>query len=418
MKAKFITKDIAQKVVQTAGSPVYAYDEASLKKQASNVLNFPNAFGLTARFAMKSSPNANILRLFDKLGLHIDASSGYEVERAIAAGIAAEKISLSTQQLPENIGDLLEKGIEVNACSLHQIEMIGKQKPGIKIGIRFNPGVGSGGTSKTNVGGPSSSFGIWHEDKDKVKELLSQFHLTAIRIHTHIGSGSDPKVWQKVSNMSLDLVGEFPSVNTLNLGGGYKVGRMPDEVSTDLFKIGAPVKEAFVHFKEKTGRELKLEIEPGTYLVANSCSIVATIQDMAETGNQGYNYIKADMGMTELLRPSLYAAQHPVIVYPEKDTCKTKEYVVVGHCCESGDLVTPLPDDPEGIGVRELPECAIGDLIIIDGTGAYCSSMSTKNYNSFPEAPEVIIRENGDIQIIRERQSLTDIFKNEVKVDL
>ena len=418
MNAQFLTKDLAQKVEKLVGSPAYVYDERSLRSQAQNVLTFPNAFGLNARFAMKSSPNANILRLFDSMGLYIDASSGYEVTRSIDAGISPDKISLSTQQLPKNIAELLDLGIEVNACSLYQLEQIGEKRPGTEVGIRFNPGVGSGGTSKTNVGGPSSSFGIWHENKDRVQSLLDKYKLKAIRIHTHIGSGSDPMVWQKVSHMSMDLVSHFPDVHTLNLGGGYKVGRMPDEISTDLQKVGTPVKDAFIAFKEKTGRELKLEIEPGTYLVGNSCSILASIQDMTETGSEGYSFIKADMGMTELLRPSLYAAQHPVIVYPELETGKKKSYVVVGHCCESGDLVTPLPDDPEGIGTRELPECQIGDLIVIDGAGAYCSSMSAKNYNSFPEAPEVMIRESGEVQIIRSQQKLSEIYKNEIKIEI
>lgn len=73
------------------------------------------------------------------------------------------------------------------------------------------------------MGGPSSSFGIWHEQKDLVKELAAKYDVKIVRIHTHIGSGSDPDVWQSVAGMSLDLVREFPDVTTLNLGGGYKV---------------------------------------------------------------------------------------------------------------------------------------------------------------------------------------------------
>ena len=100
--------------------------------------------------------------------------------------------------------------------------------------MRFNPGRGSGGTAKTNVGGPAASFGIWHELKDQVKELVEKYNLNVFRIHTHIGSGSDPKVWQDVTTDSLNLVREFPTVKVLNLGGGYKVGRMSHEQSTDL----------------------------------------------------------------------------------------------------------------------------------------------------------------------------------------
>ncbi|CAM9275844.1 unnamed protein product, partial [Laminaria digitata] len=169
-------------------------------------------------------------------------------------------------------------GVGINACSLSQLRRLAQEAPGSSVGVRFNPGLGSGGTKSTNVGGPSSSFGIWYEWADEVKEICAGGDLTVSRVHTHIGSGSDPAVWQKVSGMSLDLVRQFPDVTTLNLGGGYKTGRMSGEESTDLQAIGAPVKGDFVKFAEETGRELKLEIEPGTFLVANAGSMVCTVQ--------------------------------------------------------------------------------------------------------------------------------------------
>lgn len=93
---------------------------------------------------------------------------------------------------------------------------------------------------------------------------------------------------------------------------------MSGEQSTDLQAIGAPVKGDFEAFKEETGRELKLEIEPGTFLVANAGSLVCTVQDVVSTGSTGYEFIKLDAGMTELLRPSLYGALHPLVVMPAK----------------------------------------------------------------------------------------------------
>lgn len=78
--------------------------------------------------------------------------------------------------------------------------------PTKQIGLRFNPGVGSGGTGKTNVGGPSSAFGIWHELLQEVKGVVAKHKLQVVRIHTHIGSGSDPDVWQNVATLSLNLV--------------------------------------------------------------------------------------------------------------------------------------------------------------------------------------------------------------------
>lgn len=412
---RFLNSEITRTLREEFGSPVYVYHLPSLEAQAQAALAFPNAYGLTVRYAMKAAPNAAILQVFSRLGLHIDASSGYEVRRAVAAGIPASHISLSTQELPADFAELVELGIRFNACSLNQLDTYGRLFPGSPCGVRFNPGLGSGGTGKTNVGGPHSSFGIWHQWAGQVEEILAEYDLVAERIHTHIGSGSDPAVWEKVSGMSLDLVRRFETVNTLNLGGGYKVGRMPDEVSTDLGKIGTPVKAAFEQLARETGRKIHLEIEPGTFLVANACAIVCTAQDVISTGGaDGMDFIKLDAGMTEILRPSLYASQHPIIVIPEEPEDTTREYLVVGHCCESGDILTPGPDDPESLQPRTLAHARPGDIVVIEGAGAYCAGMSAKNYNSFPEAAEVLLDADNVGHLIRRRQTLEQITQNEI----
>jgi diaminopimelate decarboxylase len=411
---RFLDYTTARAVDANFGTPVYVYDQEALEANAAAVLAFPNAYGLTARYAMKASPNAAILKIFAKAGFHFDASSGHEVHRAMAAGITAEKISLSAQELPADLGDLLDAGLRFNACSLAQLERFGQLKPGGQVGIRINPGAGSGGNNRTNVGGPSSSFGIWHEWIPQVKELLSKYSLTAVRIHTHIGSGSDPGVWLKVARMNFDLVRQFHDVVTLNLGGGYKVGRMPDEKSTDLQIVGAPVKAKFEEFAAETGRRIHLEVEPGTYLVANACALLAKVQDVVSTGEGGYDFIKLNTGMTELLRPSIYGAQHPISLLQGMEKEVTKDYVVVGHCCESGDILTPAPGDPELLATRKLPLAEIGDFCVIDGSGAYASAMAPKHYNSYPEAPEVMLDAGQTPHLIRRRQKLEDIWANEV----
>ena len=415
-KLNFLTPSQTEDVRQTVGTPAYVYDERTLKRQASLVLAFPNAYGLTVRYAMKASPNAAILRIFDACGLHFDASSGWECDRAVKAGIQPGKISLSTQEMPsrQDFTRLYESGIHFNACSLSQLETFGSLFPGRELGVRFNPGLGSGGTSKTNVGGPASSFGIWHTFIPEVQELARKYRLRIVRIHTHIGSGSDPLVWQKTAELSIGMVRQFPDATVLNLGGGYKVGRMASEKTTNLQEIGQPILEKFKALQAETGRSIRLEIEPGTFLAANSCSLVTTIQDVVHTGTDGYHFLKLDAGMTEILRPALYAAQHPLIVVPKKETSETMDYVVVGHCCESGDLLSPTPENSGELGPRKLTKAAIGDLCVVEGAGAYCSALSAKNYNSFPEAAEVLLRENGELVLIRRRQTLDQIVQNEI----
>ncbi|MCB1121111.1 MAG: diaminopimelate decarboxylase [Verrucomicrobiae bacterium] len=412
---RFLTPDQCRQIAREYRTPAYVYDEASLKRAAERVLAFPAPFGFTGRYAMKACPTAAILTLFRDWGLHFDASSGFEVLRAIHAGIPAGRISLSSQEFPENITDLVNLGITVNACSLKQLDEFGDAFPGGQVGLRVNPGVGSGGTKKTNVGGPSSSFGIWFELLDEAQALIDKHSLQVFRIHSHIGSGSDPDVWVKAVGLTLNQVRRFPGVTHVNLGGGFKVGRMPDEVSTDLQVVGEPVRQALLDFAAETGRELHLEIEPGTFLVANAGCLLASVQDKTSTGEKGHVFLKLDTGMTEILRPTLYAAQHPMTVVPlEAETREDESVIVVGHCCESGDLLTPDPSDPGLLKERLLTKAEIGDLLAIDGAGAYCSAMPGKNYNSFPEVPEILLRETGELVLIRKRQTPDQVYQNEV----
>lgn len=430
----FMTAETAGACLELAGSPTYAYSLQKLEDSVQDCLDFPNMYGLTVRYAMKACPNSAILKYFHSRGIHIDASSGFEVQRAMSAGIPPENISLSTQELPTNFQELITAGIKVNACSVSQVERIGKafEGTGQKIGIRVNPGTGSGGFSsstsgfsKTNVGGPASSFGIWHKllEDGTVPDLVSKYGLTVERIHTHIGSGSDPAIWQQVASKSLSFCALWSTVETLNLGGGYKVGRIEGEVTTDLQTIGKPVSEAFEQFaKENDERKLTLEIEPGTYLVAMSGALISTVQDKVfTTGDGSHTFLKLDSGMTDVLRPSLYGAVHPMTIFPasgktEDIGTETEDVIVVGHCCESGDLMTPKPGEPEDLARRTLRKAEIGDIFVMDGSGAYCAGMSTKNYNSFPEAPEVMIDFDGKPHVIRHRQPLEQIYQNEVDV--
>lgn len=124
-KSNFLNNKLVRELKESYGSPIYVYDENSLVSQATKALSFPNAFGLTVRYAMKASPNAAILHIFKSLNVNFDASSGYEIERAVKAGVSPSSISLSSQELPHNFKELIESGIEFNACSLNQLESFG-----------------------------------------------------------------------------------------------------------------------------------------------------------------------------------------------------------------------------------------------------------------------------------------------------
>ena len=394
------------------GTPLFIYSEAQIKKACREVLAFPNAYGLTVRYAIKANPLKSFIQIADSLGVHFDASSEFEVARILAAGISPEKIQLTAQQFPEKYLNLFEDDkIRFNACSLHQLEMFGRSFPGRDVSVRLNPGLGSGSNRKTNVGGPSSSFGIWFEYLDEIRTIAERYDLKIKRVHSHIGSGTDPEVWKKVARMTLEWAVTFEDVDTVNLGGGFKVARMSDEKSTCLQETGEVIRKEFVRVKEQTGRELKLEIEPGTYIAANSGVHIAKVDDITDTGSDGYMFLKLNTGMDAITRPALYAARHPMIVVSQNPSGNTEEYIVTGHCCESGDVFTL--GEGEILSPRKMSSATSGDLVVIEGSGAYCSSMNLRNYNSFPACAEIMLSEKGDFKLVRKGESLEDVLSRE-----
>ncbi|MFA7195000.1 MAG: diaminopimelate decarboxylase [Candidatus Neomarinimicrobiota bacterium] len=413
---KFLTPDLVRQIAAAYGTPVYVYSEAVLRKSAQTALAFPNAYGLTVRYAIKANSTGAILSLFNSMGIHFDASSSYEVHRLLLNGVHPSRIQLTAQELAPDLKELVERGILFNACSLHQLETYGKCRPGRDVSIRINPGIGSGHSNRTNVGGPSSSFGIWIDHLKDVTALADTYRLRITKLHSHIGSGSDPRVWKKVVGMNLDAVRALPDVTVLNMGGGFKIGRMPEEHTTDLRVIGDSVKPLFEQFFAETGRKIALEIEPGTWLAAAGGALITAIDDKVDTGKEGYIFLKTDTGMSEILRPTLYGARHMIRHVPRtgEPSADRESVVIVGHACESGDILTPVPGDSEGVDTLTLPKAAIGDYLVIEDAGAYCASMCAVNYNSFPQAAEVMLRENGETTLIRKRQTLEQMLQNEL----
>jgi len=407
-----LSAEHAAQVRDRFATPCYVYVRGALEAAARRTLAFPAPFGLTVRYAMKANPSRGVLELFRGLGLHVDASSDHEVERALRAGFPAGSIQLTSQMPSRRLAEHLARGVLFNACSLHQLEAFGLAAHGQSVSVRMNPGLGSGSTNRTNTGGPASSFGIWHEHLGEVKAIAERFDIKITRLHSHIGSGTDPEVYKRVTRMTLDLASKLPDVGVVNLGGGFKVGRMPGEPSADLADVGAHVAQELTAFRDRDGRSLGLEIEPGTYLVANAGLVVATCVDVVDTGHDGYLFAKLDTGMPEVTRPSLYGAQHPIHVLAQGR--EEADVIFVGPCCESGDILTPAPGDPEALAPRRVPRPQIGDLVIVGGAGAYCAAMSTINYNSYPQAPEVMLEPDGALRLLRRRQDLDQVWGNEV----
>jgi diaminopimelate decarboxylase len=430
-KTPLTTENIAA-AAKLAGTPCYLYDEASIRSRCREVLAMPNAFGLEASYAMKANSTQTILQIVADEGLNFDLSSLNEGRRARLAGIPCNRMQLTSQEVPEgqnrtDLENMMLDGLKYNVCSLQQLKLIADfaSKHRFSLAIRVHPGVGSGESSSRNTGDKYSCFGVHLSDIPKMLELAKTFGIIFDEVHVHIGSGGDPKAWRDNIGRELDFVERFfPDAVSVNLGGGFREARMPDETSADIAELGEYAKSCFDAFEKRTGRRLRMEIEPGTYIVANAGVLVTSVVDEKWTGPDGFEFVVLDGGMEVNARPLYYGSRHPFYVISRQGELLSSEFdlasatrltdlrVVVGRCCESGD--SQCLDKMGNIVPRLMADPEVGDYVVIGGAGAYCSSMTPFNYNSHVQAPEVLLRTDGSFQIIRRTQTLEQMTVNEI----
>ncbi|GLU48687.1 diaminopimelate decarboxylase [Nocardiopsis ansamitocini] len=415
---KFLSPDDVRMVAERFGTPTFVYDEATIKRAAAEMAALPNAFGLTVRYSLKACPSQAIIRLFDREGFAFDASSVWEARRAVLAGVHPGRISLTAQEavFDHSLKELIDQGLQFDAGSLHQLTEYGKQYPSGSIAVRVNPGFGSGLVNRLNSGGVNSSFGIWHDQIPEMKAALEEYGLKLVRLQSHIGSGHHWNILVDAVKKLLAIARQFPDVQTLDLGGGYRVKALLSDPEYDHTEWARVVADELTTFAEETGRRLRIEVEPGTFLTALSGALVTRVIDRTDTGSEGQTFLKINSGLTEIARPSYYGVTHPLVSVPAEGPLRTEveKCNVVGHCCIAGDVLTAVYQPEEALAPASLGRTEIGDYLVIERAGSYCSSMSMKNFNSYPEAAEVLRRADGSLDLIRSRQTLEQLVANEV----
>jgi diaminopimelate decarboxylase len=339
---------------------------------------------------------------------------------------------LTTQEVPEgqdrrDLELLLREGMLYNACSRRQLERVAPfaRASGVGLSLRVNPGVGAGESVTRNTGDKYSSFGVHLANLDEVTALARAAGVKLSQVHVHIGSGGDPAAWRENIDRMLEITERwFPEADTVNLGGGFKEARMPDERAADVPALGAYARDRFAAFAARTGRRLHMSVEPGTYVVANAGYLVTRVLDRKWSGPDGFEFIVADGGMEANTRPLLYGSRHPFYVVSAEGKLLSSEFdldearedldhrVLVGRCCESGDAQSL--DQHGHVLPRLMADPQVGDYVVVGGCGAYCSAMAPFNYNSHVQAPEALLRADGSLSVIRRRQTLDQILENEV----
>lgn len=413
-------------------TPFYLYDEQLLRNTIKQLAQFIKNHLIQVRYAMKANSNKAILQIADQEGLHFDASSLEEVQRAVLAGIHPSRILLTSQQTPTQsalvkLKFFMNQGLIFNACSLGQLRQISlvakdKQHP---LFCRIHPGLGSGESPTRDTGSFYSCFGIHSEDIPTAVELIHKNNLYVKGVHLHIGSGGEPEIWKDTVLKGLDLIKNyFQQAVILNLGGGFKIARMPGETTANLKELISYACQKITLFSKISKRDIHLEIEPGAFIIANAGYLVTTVIELKSTGSKGFRFVLLNAGMDANPRPLLYGSQHPFYIIRERGILIYSDYhkykstfhplAVVGKCCETGDSQTL--DQLGRVVPRTMISPEAGDTFVIGGCGAYCSAMAMSGYNTSLEIPEILLRKNRSLLCIRKPQSLKQLIENEISL--
>jgi len=389
------------------GTPVYVYDAAKIRERVADLRAFD-----VVRYAMKACSNLAILDLVRRAGALVDTVSAGEIGRAMAAGYPATgdppPIVYTADIFDRESLDLVVKhGIHVNCGSPDMIEQLGQVAPGREITLRLNPGFGHGHSQKTNTGGEQSKHGIWHAGLADCLRAADHHGLGVSGLHMHIGSGTDLEHLSQVcDSMQRAALEAGRTITSISAGGGLPIPYRGDEPFVDLdayYKLWDATRK---RLEDAFGHAVRMEIEPGRYLVAESGFLVAQICAIKQSG--GNTFYLLDAGFNNLARPILYGAYHPMSIVPCGSLGSeraSRDVIVGGPLCESGDIFTQ--ESGGYVRTRSLPAAEVGEYLVIECAGAYGAVMGS-NYNSKPLAAEVLVVE-GQPHLVRRRQTFDDL---------
>jgi diaminopimelate decarboxylase len=404
--------DAALISARSVGTPLWLYEAETIRQRVRQVSVFD-----CVRFAQKANSNTHILRLLRSTGVAVDAVSLGEIERALRAGYlpgtAAHEIVYTADIIDEaTLARVLELRIPVNCGSADMVRQLGRVGRDHPVWLRINPGFGHGHNRKTNTGGPSSKHGIWHDEFEDSLRLVDEYGLSLIGLHMHIGSGADYAHLHRVCDSMLDAVRRANRpLLAVSAGGGLSVPYRPYEPEIDIAQYYAAWNKTRLEAERITGSPIRLELEPGRYLVGNAGLLVAEVRAVKKVAAK--QFVLLDAGFNELARPIIYGSYHEICFVTRPGAPVTGAIcpiAVAGPLCEAGDVFTQ--DDCGFVEFRELPLPEVGDIAILRDVGAYGATMSS-NYNTRPLAPEVML-DAGTLSVIRKRQPMEQLLDLEV----
>ncbi len=407
MKKPFVTKEQLEEIVKSYPTPFHLYDEKGIRENARKLkAAFAWNKGYKEYFAVKATPNPFILKILQEEGCGTDCSSLTELLMSEACGITGEEIMFSSNETPSGeFTKAKELGAIINLDDITMIDFLEKEcgipeticcryNPGgvyeVSNGIMDNPGDAKYGMTKAQL---IEAFGILKE------KGVKRFGIHSFLVSNTVTNDYYPALARTLFELAVEVKEATGiAVAFINLSGGVGIPYRPEQKANDIMIIGEGVHRAFEEILVPNGMgDVSIFTELGRFMLAPyGCLVTKAIHEK----HIYKEYIGVDACAVNLMRPAMYGAYHHITVAGKEDAEADHVYDVVGSLCENNDKFAVD---------RKLPEIEMGDLLVIHDTGAHGFAMGY-NYNGKLKSAELLLREDGTVQMIRRAETPQDYF--------
>ncbi len=395
-----------EKIIAEYPTPFHLYDEKGMRENARSLNRaFSWAPGFKEYFAVKACPNPFIMALLKSEGFGTDCSSMAELVLSERTGISGEDIFFSSNDTPASeYVKARELGAVINLDDISHIPFLERHAglPEI-ISFRYNPGPLRGGNAI--IGTPEESkYGFTREQLFQGYRLLKEKGVSRFGLHAMVASNElNPDYFIDTAEMLFDLVvGIHRELGIrfefVNLGGGFGIPYRPEDTAIDMEYVSSGVRERYDGMIRATGlHPLKILMESGRMITGPYGYLVSRVLHKKEIYK---THLGLDASMANLMRPALYGAYHHITVLGKEGRPLDRLYDVTGSLCENNDKFAID---------RLMPETDIGDIVVIHDAGAHGHAMGF-NYNGKLRSAELLLREDGSVEMIRRAETLDDYF--------
>lgn len=406
MKKPFLTLAQAREIAAQYPTPFHIYDEAGIRRTARALLRaFDWNPGFREYYAVKAAPNPILLQILREEGCGVDCSSYTELELARAVGFSGQEIMFSSNVTPSSdylLAHELEATLNLDDAS--DVEVVSSLFPLPKtMSLRFNPG-GLFAIGNDIMDHPAEAkYGMTKEQLLSSIRVMQQRGVQHFGIHSFLASNTltneyYPALAEILFRLAVEVHEQTGAhIAFLNLSGGIGIPYRPEETENDIFTIGQKVRLAYEKILVPAGMELSIYTELGRYMTGPHGALVATAIHEKKTYK---DYIGLDACAANLMRPAMYGAYHHITIAGKENEPCDHTYDITGSLCENNDKFAID---------RKLPKIDIGDRVIIHDTGAHGSAMGF-NYNGKLWCAELLLHEDGSVELIRRAETLDDYF--------